>query len=76
MSSLKPIIVYTLARGPNPYKVLILLEELGIPYTEKVLEMGNGENGHKGPDFLKIVKRLLFVLVLTLYRTPMAVYLP
>ncbi|KAJ0123629.1 Glutathione S-transferase-like protein gedE [Diaporthe amygdali] len=35
MSATKPIIVYVLGGGPNPFKVLITLEELGIPY-EKV----------------------------------------
>ncbi|KJZ77926.1 hypothetical protein HIM_02563 [Hirsutella minnesotensis 3608] len=32
MSSLKPITVWTHGQGPNPFKVLIALEELGIPY--------------------------------------------
>lgn len=32
MSSLKPITLYSHAAGPNPWKVAIILEELGVPY--------------------------------------------
>lgn len=38
MSGLKPITVWVHAQGPNPKKVLILLEELGIPYESIVVE--------------------------------------
>ena len=55
MSSLKPIILYTHKSGPNPWKIAITLQELGLPYENKFLEMGNGPNGVKGADFLKIV---------------------
>ncbi|KAF4972838.1 hypothetical protein FZEAL_9508 [Fusarium zealandicum] len=33
MSDIKPITIYGLGRGPNPRKVLILCEELNIPYN-------------------------------------------
>jgi glutathione S-transferase len=56
MSSLKPIILYSHKSGPNPWKVAILFQELGIPYETKFLEFGNGPNGVKGPDYLKIVR--------------------
>jgi len=39
MSSLKPILLYSHAGGPNPKKVAILLEELSIPYNAKVMDM-------------------------------------
>ncbi|KAF5137922.1 Glutathione S-transferase-like protein gedE [Metarhizium anisopliae] len=32
MSSLKPLTLWIHAQGPNPKKVLIVLEELGVPY--------------------------------------------
>ncbi|KFY32223.1 hypothetical protein V493_00393 [Pseudogymnoascus sp. VKM F-4281 (FW-2241)] len=32
----QPIKLYTVAAGPNPWKVAIFLEELGIPYTNEV----------------------------------------
>jgi len=35
MSAIKPITLFTHTSGPNPRKVAIILEELGIPY-EKV----------------------------------------
>ncbi|KAG5926072.1 hypothetical protein E4U42_003684 [Claviceps africana] len=38
MSSLKPLILYSHAGGPNPWKVAIILEELGLPYEAKVLD--------------------------------------
>ncbi|KAL0257752.1 hypothetical protein SLS55_006915 [Diplodia seriata] len=38
MSSLKPIVLYSHATGPNPWKVAIILEELKIPYETKFLE--------------------------------------
>ncbi|KAH7160899.1 glutathione S-transferase [Dactylonectria macrodidyma] len=33
MSDLKPITIYVHGRGPNPKKVIMIFEELGIPYT-------------------------------------------
>ena len=50
MSSLKPITLWAHATGPNPWKVAIVLEELGIPYETKFLEMPD----MKGPEFTKI----------------------
>lgn len=37
MSDLKPLTVYVHVGGPNPYKVTIVLEELGIPYEKIVV---------------------------------------
>jgi len=39
---------------PNPPKVAILLEELGIDYVVDVREFGDGPKGVKNPEFLKI----------------------
>ncbi|KAL2284138.1 hypothetical protein FJTKL_09120 [Diaporthe vaccinii] len=38
MPGIKPITVYVLGGGPNPFKVLITLEELGIPYKKVEVE--------------------------------------
>ena len=40
------------AATPNGHKVSIVLEELGLPYTLKVLDLSKGEQ--KQPDFLAI----------------------
>jgi len=40
--SLKPITLYD-HRGPNPFKVKIILEELGIPYVKEDVEEPKGE---------------------------------
>lgn len=37
-SSLQPLILHASASGPNPTKVAILLEELNLPYTNKIYE--------------------------------------
>lgn len=34
----KPIILYSHKGGPNPWKVAIILEELGLPYETKFIE--------------------------------------
>lgn len=34
----KPIVLYSHASGPNPWKVAILLEELGLPYETRFQE--------------------------------------
>lgn len=39
MSSLKPIHLYSHASGPNPWKVAIILEELGLPYETELVDM-------------------------------------
>ncbi|KAG5949633.1 hypothetical protein E4U53_005804 [Claviceps sorghi] len=38
MSSLKPLILYSHVGGPNPWKVAIILEELGLPYEARNLD--------------------------------------
>lgn len=40
----KPITLYGHGAGPNPYKVAIVLEELGLPYETKL----------EGPNTLKV----------------------
>lgn len=42
------------ARGPNPSKVAILLEKLGLEYDVEGKIFGADEGGVKHPDFLKI----------------------
>lgn len=37
----KPIILYSHATGPNPWKVAIILEELKIPYESKMMDMAD-----------------------------------
>ena len=37
--SLKPIILWSHKTGPNPWKVAIILEELGLPYVNKFLTL-------------------------------------
>lgn len=39
MSSLKPITIHGHAMGPNPWKVIIILEELGIPYKHEIWDL-------------------------------------
>ena len=34
----KPIKLYSHASGPNPWKVVIIMEELGIPYESEMLD--------------------------------------
>ncbi|KAM0544813.1 hypothetical protein ACHAPJ_011643 [Fusarium lateritium] len=46
--SYKPITVYVLGGGPNPFKVLIALEELEVPYNKIDVE------NPKSESFLKI----------------------
>jgi glutathione S-transferase len=37
----KPIHLYSHATGPNPWKVVIFLEELGIPYETEFVDFAN-----------------------------------
>jgi len=46
-SATKPIILYSHATGPNPWKVAIVLEELGVPYDTHYKEFSE----LKGSDF-------------------------
>lgn len=39
--SLKPIILYSHATGPNPWKVVIICNELNIPYESKYIEFSD-----------------------------------
>lgn len=50
MASLKPITLYSHATGPNPWKVVIVFEELNIPYETKFLQFTE----LKQPAFEKI----------------------
>ncbi|KAK4547077.1 hypothetical protein LTR36_001298 [Oleoguttula mirabilis] len=40
MADLKPIKLYSHLGGPNPPKVAIILEELGVPYEQSFMEFG------------------------------------
>ena len=53
-SNLKPLVLHAHSSGPNPYKVAIVLEALGVPYQVKVWQFGDGPNGVKGPQYLQI----------------------
>ncbi|KAF8577139.1 glutathione S-transferase [Ramaria rubella] len=44
------VTLFSCKRGPNPFKIAILLEELGVEY---VTDFGDGPNGVKHADFLK-----------------------
>lgn len=38
--------------GPNPWKTVLIFEELGIPYTTTYLDFGNAKGGVENKDFL------------------------
>ncbi|KAK9469112.1 glutathione S-transferase [Lipomyces arxii] len=46
--------LYSHVIGPNGWKVAQVLCELGLEYNTVMMEFGDGENGVKGPEFLKI----------------------
>lgn len=50
MASLKPITLYGHVGGPNPWKVAIVAEELGVPYDYKIIEFAE----MKQPPYEKI----------------------
>lgn len=41
MAELDPIILYMHGAGPTPWKVAIILEELGLPYTKQQVELSD-----------------------------------
>jgi glutathione S-transferase len=51
---LKPLLLHAHLGGPNPFKVAIALEALGIPYTVKLWEFGDQKGGVKSEEFLSI----------------------
>lgn len=52
---IKPVILHAHATGPNPIKVAIALESLGVPYAVKSWDFSdNPDTGVKGSTFLKI----------------------
>ncbi|CAK96629.1 uncharacterized protein An08g07620, partial [Aspergillus niger] len=50
MTNLKPITVWLTPSGPNPWKVIVILEELNIPYKIKSF----GFEDVKKPPFISI----------------------
>ncbi|KAI5461851.1 hypothetical protein BGZ63DRAFT_404673 [Mariannaea sp. PMI_226] len=49
----QPIDFYSHREGPNPWKNVILFEELGIPYNATYLEFGANSGGVEHEEFLK-----------------------
>jgi glutathione S-transferase len=47
------ITFYSLREGPNPWKTVTVLEELGLSYETIFLEFGKAPNGVEGKDFIK-----------------------
>ena len=52
--ALQTLTLHAHATGPNPCKVAILLEALGLPYKVKLWTFAADTHGVKGPEFLKI----------------------
>ena len=53
-SSLKPLVLHAHSTGPNPYKVALVLEKLGLAYTVKLWDFSASSSGVKGPEFTAI----------------------
>jgi len=51
---LKPFVLHAHSTGPNPYKVAMALEALGLPYTVKNWDFGDAKGGVKSAEFLEI----------------------
>ncbi|KAI0659286.1 glutathione S-transferase C-terminal-like protein [Cubamyces menziesii] len=51
-SNSKPLTLYGDVLGPNPLKVTIVLEELGLEYNTVAIDISKGE--HKGPEYTKL----------------------
>ncbi|KAI4094518.1 MAG: hypothetical protein LQ339_007479 [Xanthoria mediterranea] len=51
---MKPLLLHGHTAGPNPYKVRLVLEYLQLPYEHKIWVLGDGPNGVKSAEFLKI----------------------
>ncbi|PKK52027.1 hypothetical protein CI102_2166 [Trichoderma harzianum] len=49
----QPIQFWSHKIGPNPWKNVIVFEELGIPYATEYLDFGNDTGGVEHPSFLK-----------------------
>ncbi|KAL6834333.1 hypothetical protein J3E69DRAFT_377124 [Trichoderma sp. SZMC 28015] len=49
----QPIQFWSHKIGPNPWKNVIVFEELGIPYATEYLDFGNNAGGVEHPSFLK-----------------------
>ncbi|RVX67182.1 hypothetical protein B0A52_08616 [Exophiala mesophila] len=51
----QPLVLHAHSTGPNPFKIAIALEALGVEYIVKFWEFGDDpQNGVKGEAFLKI----------------------
>ena len=51
----QPLVLHAHSFGPNPVKIAIALEFLGVSYTTKIWKFGNDPvKGVKGAAFLKI----------------------
>jgi glutathione S-transferase len=46
----------TTGEGPNPWKTVIVFEELDIPYHATYLDFGNSRGGVEHEDFLKKIR--------------------
>ncbi|KAL9579190.1 MAG: hypothetical protein Q9212_005245, partial [Teloschistes hypoglaucus] len=51
---MKTLIHHGHSTGPNPFKVAVLLELLKLPYETRLWDLGDGENGIKGPHLTKL----------------------